>query len=199
MKHEEQNQLTTTNIKNAFIQLIDQKGFNAITVADVTRTAGVSRGTFYVHYLDKFDLLLKIEDEIYFNIEKIINDNLEETLLLAADKDQRDVPYRIFLQSLDYVYVQRETIQSLFSEKGDPLFFNRIRDMVDDLFTSRMKETGAKFSSVIPQDYSKEIVINNLLNIIRHWLDKTKPETPSKLTGILMASLFLSPNELIEI
>ena len=36
-------------LKTALIQLLQTKEFEAITVSDISRTAGVNRGTFYLH------------------------------------------------------------------------------------------------------------------------------------------------------
>jgi AcrR family transcriptional regulator len=44
-------------LDQAFIQLLTEKGFDAITVQDLTRRAGLNRATFYAHFQDKYDLL----------------------------------------------------------------------------------------------------------------------------------------------
>ena len=44
-------------IKDTFIQLLNEKSFEKITVRDLTSKAQLSRGTFYLHYLDKYDLM----------------------------------------------------------------------------------------------------------------------------------------------
>lgn len=43
-------------ITEAFTELIDEKGFQSITVADITERATINRSTFYAHFEDKFDL-----------------------------------------------------------------------------------------------------------------------------------------------
>ena len=47
---------TQKSIKNAFYELIEEKGFDHISVKDITERAMISRNTFYLHYNDKFDL-----------------------------------------------------------------------------------------------------------------------------------------------
>ena len=46
---------TQKSIKNAFYELIEEKGFDHISVKDITERAMISRNTFYLHYNDKFD------------------------------------------------------------------------------------------------------------------------------------------------
>ncbi|PGZ97946.1 TetR family transcriptional regulator [Bacillus pseudomycoides] len=50
-------------IKNAFIELMAEKDFDKITVKDICNRANVGNRTFYLHYLDKFDLLDKLIEE----------------------------------------------------------------------------------------------------------------------------------------
>lgn len=44
-------------IKKALIELMSEKSFDDITIQDIADRANVNRGTIYLHYLDKFDLL----------------------------------------------------------------------------------------------------------------------------------------------
>ena len=48
---------TKAALFDAFIQLINAKTFDEITVNELCDTAGVRRATFYKHYADKFDFL----------------------------------------------------------------------------------------------------------------------------------------------
>ena len=50
-------------IREAFFKLLREKGFEKITVTDVCREANINRGTFYLHYVDKYDLLNAMIDE----------------------------------------------------------------------------------------------------------------------------------------
>lgn len=44
-------------LQTALLELMQEKPFQAISVTDLTRRATLNRATFYLHYLDKFDLL----------------------------------------------------------------------------------------------------------------------------------------------
>ena len=101
MKQAERNAQTQQLIKEAFIHLINEKGFNSLTVSDITREAGVSRGTFYVHYTDKFELLTKIEDELIDNIAAALTANLAEPLSNHTPEDFSGAPYKVFNRHLD--------------------------------------------------------------------------------------------------
>lgn len=54
---------TLSVIREAFFQLLKEIGFSKMTVADICRRADINRGTFYLHYEDKYALLDAIIDE----------------------------------------------------------------------------------------------------------------------------------------
>jgi AcrR family transcriptional regulator len=52
-------------IQRSFMEIVDEKGFNSISVQDITARAGINRATFYAHYPDKYDLLDKAIGEMF--------------------------------------------------------------------------------------------------------------------------------------
>lgn len=75
---------TQKAIKDAFLELIEEKDFEHISVKDITDRAMISRNTFYLHYTDKYDLFNKICD------------NLMRTLFFRAGKQLRRVQQKDF-------------------------------------------------------------------------------------------------------
>src|SRR5260370_10717090 len=54
---------THANLREALIDLIEEKGFDAVTVGDIAERAMVNRTTFYRHYQDKYALVTGIFEE----------------------------------------------------------------------------------------------------------------------------------------
>ena len=109
MNRQEKNKLTQQRIMDAFVKLVSEKGFNNLTVSNITRTAKLSRGTFYIYYLDKYDVLEKIETYLLTNMEKLMQINIDKTISWLDDVDNNKLsaeldtysPYRSFIQSFD--------------------------------------------------------------------------------------------------
>ena len=49
------NEKTNQALKNAFIELLNHKNFNDITVQQLCNQAQIRRATFYTHFSDKYD------------------------------------------------------------------------------------------------------------------------------------------------
>lgn len=56
-------------IEESMVELIQQKPIESISVSQIVQNCGLSRQTFYNHYVDKFDIV----DTIYKNaIERVM-------------------------------------------------------------------------------------------------------------------------------
>lgn len=52
-------------LQDAFISLLGEKGFHAISVQDIAERATVNRATFYAHFLDKYDMFDQMAGEMF--------------------------------------------------------------------------------------------------------------------------------------
>ena len=55
-------------MRQALIALLEERGFDSITVNDLCDRADLNRGTFYNHFRDKENLLAVLEDEVMADI-----------------------------------------------------------------------------------------------------------------------------------
>ena len=62
-KPDRRTRYTLNAIRDAFFELLRTKGFDKLTVTDICKLADINRGTFYLHYVDKYQLLDAIIDE----------------------------------------------------------------------------------------------------------------------------------------
>src|SRR4030042_5003965 len=83
---------TANRIYAAAIELMDRKGFERLTIADISKRAGVSVGAFYHYFRSKDDILAEIfrrADE-YFVTQ------------VVGDLDQRTIPEQIVASFAHY-------------------------------------------------------------------------------------------------
>ena len=71
-----QKRKTTTkeDIKEALIQLLSEDKFENISISKLCKRAGINRGTFYLHYENKYQMIDSFKSEIisqlYIFLEK---------------------------------------------------------------------------------------------------------------------------------
>jgi AcrR family transcriptional regulator len=80
-------------LQQAFLELMAEKSFQAITVQDITSRAMVNRSTFYDHFVDKYALLELAVTELFRgtlaaqlpNAQRYSTEHLEGLIVLMCD------------------------------------------------------------------------------------------------------------------
>ena len=65
---------TKALIRQSLTQLLSVKELNDISVSELTKLSDISRGTFYLHYKNVFDLFEQTENELVADVCAIISD-----------------------------------------------------------------------------------------------------------------------------
>src|SRR6266700_2445564 len=64
---------TQQMLRQAFIEVAQEKGMTAVSIQDITERANVHRGTFYAHFADKYALVYALIRE---EVHRILTSNL---------------------------------------------------------------------------------------------------------------------------
>ena len=132
-REDRRTRYTKMVIKEALLTLLSENDYGSITVADICRTAEISRGTFYLHYS---------------NIPAVLDELLEEALnsshsVLAqigcetASDEKCGVPLCRFLR-------ENKKYQPLFfSDSLRSLVIDRVSHINEDKYVERLRtQTG---------------------------------------------------------
>ena len=90
MKRSEQKARTKYNIRQAFIDLLQRKEMDNITITELAKSANIDRKTFYLHYDTTFDVYHDIIDDVSNQLDNIL-------------KQQNDFDFFIFFNELNQV------------------------------------------------------------------------------------------------
>lgn len=72
MKNDPRVRYTEMIIKKAFLELLQQKPMNKITVREICDKAEINRSTFYKHYLDCYNLMDKLKEEALLQFDTLM-------------------------------------------------------------------------------------------------------------------------------
>lgn len=151
---------TQSAIKKSFFELIEKKGFEHISVKDITDNAMISRNTFYLHYSDKYDLL-----------EKICND-LMRTLFLRVGKQVRRVQKSkytaestasIISLGISAIDADKDEYRILFSANCSDILTDKLSMVIRrflDLFTDKIGGID---------DFSAQYMVSGLIGLIKFY------------------------------
>ena len=68
---------TKNAIFKAFVELLNEKDINQITITDVAKRANINRKTFYNYYSDINDVMEEIENLVVANVIKLRIDSYQ--------------------------------------------------------------------------------------------------------------------------
>ena len=136
--YEEKNRKTKQLIHRSFIQILKDKPFDTITVGDITKTAHINRGTFYLHFRDKFDLLDQIEQQLFRDLGNHI-DELQSrySSTQTFEKGQEQLAVTLFSS----IKMHAQILKIFLSNHGRAGFHIRFRDAFSEkVHAQRRKE-----------------------------------------------------------
>lgn len=152
-------------MKKAVIDLMTEKSFDDITIQDIADRANINRGTIYLHYQDKFDLLDKL-------IEAHINE-LSEMGEWACNLDWSNalVPFFEYFEK-NYLF-----FSTMLASKGAPSFRNRLIDFVMIGFKGEIdKESGR--NAELNEDVMLQYAGTAYVGVIEWWIRNGMPYPP---------------------
>ncbi|MGQ2376074.1 TetR family transcriptional regulator [Companilactobacillus zhachilii] len=179
---------TEIKIQKAFIKLVNLNGFDKLSVKDLVTEAQINRGTFYLHYLDKYDLIEKYENEVLLQIEDIF-----EKYPKASSTDIKNNKYNnAFFQLFKYLYSQRE-LAVVLMKSPDSVIIRKAK-----LLILRIVHVGTMFKDKVPTDFANEILSQGIIDFILYWLSQTHVKSPKDAYNIFLNSRALSPELLTQ-
>lgn len=182
---------TKKAIKFALAMLIEEKGFNEISITDLTNKADINRGTFYLHYQDKFDLLEQYENELLnefqTQIKKVTTINLKGITLSSE-------PLEFMVHTFYYFKENAQFLKALLGPKGDPHFQLKLKAVLETgLFNSFIGVIFKEEEMTVPKEYFITYTLSAHIGLIKEWLDSGMKESPEEMAKILMRLFLLGP------
>lgn len=164
---------TRQMLRDALIALIQEVGFEPITVRDIAERATLNRATFYLHYRDKDDLLVRSMHELMEELEAEIGLPLlisSEITLEAISKPmmqafrhfaRHEVFYRVTLCEVSIpsaIIEMQRSIENLMLRWMTQLPLDRTRSLVDPAMVTKF-------------------VSSAYIGIVRWWLENGMPHS----------------------
>lgn len=161
-------QYTKKLIRSVFIELLNEKPLNKITVKDIANSCGINRNTFYYYYSDIYALLSEIFQTELKSIISEYNDTMswEESFVLATRfaLGNKKLIYNI------YNSMQREELVNyIYSVSGNMMerYVNKVSQGI------KASEYDMKLIAVFYQCALTEMVIR--------WISSGMKEDPEEI------------------
>ena len=153
-------------LSQGLIQLMQEKQVKDITVRELADLVDVNRGTFYLYYCDIFDMLDSIEQELFEQLNHLIEAHKGEPVLTHA------LP--VLQELFHLIEDNRDICRVLLSENGDMKFLEKLSDVVQREF--RTDWLAGVRTDEIAFDYSYAFGALGFIGLLRTWLNRNCAE-----------------------
>ena len=188
IKMDRRKRKTRTAIQKACVELIKEKGFDAMSILDIAERADINRGTFYLHFIDKHDMIDQFVDELMDEIEKNFFDIPVDSNSLEELIKSR---YKPLIQVFTIFRDQREILEILFHTKGVLEIQNRFNEIAYKIFDNNIK-TAIDEKYQVPQLFFT-VFVASLIGIAQYWIQGDGTQTPEELARDLLNIIINGP------
>jgi AcrR family transcriptional regulator len=162
-------------LREALVELIEERGFDALTVGEITERAMVSRAAFYRNYQDKYDL-----------VEQIFSEAIQALFSAVAEAHTAHSP-QIWVRFFQHVAEYERLYRALLGRRGSPWFVLKMRTSLIDLIkeferqSSHWQPPAAHPVYPVSDELIPDLVATMLVEAITWWLEQGRPYSPEEM------------------
>ncbi len=153
-------------IEKAFIELLQTKEINEINITDLVKKAKINRSTFYVNYLDIYDLADQIKEKMFYDLLELYK---EETI-------KKEHSYN-YLKLFTHIKDNQIYYKTLFKLNFDFMSY----------YDNHLEESDMikYYGTTKNMEYHIEFFKAGMSAIIKKWLLNNCKESPEEMIEIL--------------
>lgn len=172
---------TDKAIMQAFIELLNEKSFEKITVQDILERTPVTRATFYAHYHDKYEIAERMQeqfftlcDEVRLKLMEGVSNAQHQQIVRKSFLANRELTKALFKIHTDTVDVRKAIVKTYedyyLADSKDSTSLTEAR-----IFAQARAELELSFVNdehFFTFDQTNEMMLNVFLKLLR--LDRDK-------------------------
>jgi AcrR family transcriptional regulator len=177
-RHERRRLQTRNQLIQTTLQLVLEKGYDAITIQDITDRADLGRGTFYIHFKDKADVVWAAMQDMMREIERDAHNQFDPKMPQVEYFGLRN----IFLRAEQ----NKDLYRVVLGGQGSAMLAGRAQEMIANLFLYDIQRASHSRNSElgIPDEILAQMLTGVITRLLSWWLD-----TPNAYSAVQMAAL----------
>ena len=174
MKVDRRIQRTRQLLQDSLIALILERGYDAITVQDVTDRANLGRATFYLHYRDKVELLGSSLETIFGELVNTLGP------ISRTDLEEHKAP--LALVAFNHAQQHRDLYRIMLRGQGAAVMQGRIKTYLVAIIQQRIEQLFPVLP--VPSEIIAQHMAGSLLALIGWWLESETPYSADAMAEI---------------
>ncbi len=190
-------------LRDALFALILEKGFDAVTIEEITNRADLGRTTFYLHYHDKEDLLME-------SISELADDLIEQMVRLPTETWQAEsdasnaTPSPAILLPFNHVANNAQLYRIILRGEGSYTIARRLREIIVQACDAMLhvlleKDRLATINPQVPMEIFLNYLAGSWLGLITWWLENDMPYSAADMALMFQKLIRLGAAEALGI
>ncbi len=149
-------------IKDSFLKLLEEKGYSKVSVTDITNKAMINRNTFYLHYVDKEDLIDKLIFDTYKEKETKIS-NIIMTHIINNFRNPGKLQELILYDIVNFFLEEINFYRIFLRDPGLDGYINKLKN-------SMKKSLRTPFINSIKRNVAFEFIFEGTFGVLAEWV-----------------------------
>ena len=177
---------TRRSLRDALFALVLERGYDSVTIEEITEKADLGRTTFYLHYRDKEDLLMEslrdLVDDLIGQLSKLPFGQYTSRIGEAPTGE-------VLVEAITLTFRNVEQNASLYRiilrGEGTYSALERLRGIIIQAITDLLQELERSGKFTLNPQVPLEIYLHSLagawIGLVTWWLDHDQPYPPEKM------------------
>lgn len=173
---------TRQMLREALISLILERGYDKLTVNDITERADLRRATFYLHYRDKEELLLATLQETFDDLVQQLEPVMHDDVL--GGKTNLSTFQIIF----EHVAANNRLYRAILGGQAGAAIGRRIRTYLAQ-HVARSLRSLKPDDLIVPAEVLANYIAGSEVALIQWWLESDMPYSAQEMAGMAQQML----------
>lgn len=171
---------TKETIQYALLELLMHKEFSKVSVAEIAKQARINRGTFYLHFKDKDELLQLIQQQTLESLEQCV---LQTKITFSLEYQKRHELLQYTMNLFDYIGTHRQLFSILLAKGNGLSFTNELTALIEKWFKEgQCPHPYMLLNEHIPMNYLVPAAAATLVAYIVEWVDSGREDAETMAT-----------------
>ena len=172
---------THTLLRSALVSLIEERGFEVLTVQDILDRANVGRATFYAHFDNKEDLLVSGFEDLRASLKQ----RQREALAQRGGVEERAFSFsrEMFAHANEY----RRVFQAMAGRHSGAMVQQILHQMLVELVRDDMRAMTARGEAEsAPAETTVQFLAGGLFGLLMWWMKGKMRLSPQEIDTLFL-------------
>jgi AcrR family transcriptional regulator len=182
-RHERRRLQTRQQLMQATLELVLKKGFASVSIQDITDRADLGRGTFYIHFKDKEEVIWTAFQELF--------QRLEQEAHAQLDRQMPQVEYYGLLNIFRHADTHRDLYRVMFGRQGSAVLTGRAQDFLANVFLYDARQAPPpEIDFHLPEVIEAQILTGVITRLLYWWLESPNSYSAEQMAAMTYEALY---------